>query len=128
MESVPLCACPLTMLVAVMVTGPATALAGGVTTMLEPSAATLTNVAAVAPKVTEVPGRKLAPVRVTCAGVVFVLAVLGLRLVTVGVASQVQLWLPVLGLPVEFTTGGADCSAVVIWTKQNVNRPNRRGE
>jgi hypothetical protein len=28
--------------------------------------------------------------------------------------------------PVEFTTGGADCSSVVIWTKQNVNRPTRK--
>jgi hypothetical protein len=29
-------------------------------------------------------------------------------------------------MPVEFTSGGADCSAVVVWTKQNVNRPNRK--
>jgi hypothetical protein len=29
-------------------------------------------------------------------------------------------------MPVEFQTTGGDCSAVVVWTKMNVERRNRK--
>jgi hypothetical protein len=41
--------------------------------------------------------------------------------------AAVEVYQPGAGMPIEFSSiGGGDCMTVVIWTKQNVNRSNRK--
>ena len=46
---------------------------------------------------------------------------------TAELRTAVEVYQSGAGMPIEFSSvGGGDCTTVVIWTKQNVNRSNRK--